>query len=111
MKQKFKTWRERQTDNSCRVVVSVPCRSITLAMTEPCLDQATRTVVNKSVIHIVDPKEKLSKLRVSDFSLSNMIASGAVAQLKPVSMVVDDLSVIDDLTSKAESIINTSNSN
>lgn len=111
MKQKFRTWRERQTDDSCRIVVSVPCRSITLTMSEPVFDEVTRTVVNQSVQHVVNPKDRLSHLRVSDFSMSNMIASGAVSKLQPVSMVADDLSVINDLTSKAESIINTSNSN
>lgn len=46
-------------------------------------------VMKKAIVKTEDPVENMSGIRVSDFSMENMIATGAVQNLKPLKMIGD----------------------
>lgn len=70
-------------------------------------DRGIARKVSKCVM--VDPKEEMAKFRVSDFCLENVIAAGAVGDLRETTLSVGALEgsmLVDDYVNKLEAFDN-----
>lgn len=61
---------------------------------EQYFDDKTARILKKKVIKVYDPVEELSKYSVSDFFLENLIACGAIANMKTCQFTDDDVDAI-----------------
>ena len=53
-------------------------------VTEQYLDKGTQRVLYRSVNRVIDQVKEMRRYRPSDFSIENLIATGALQNLKPV---------------------------
>lgn len=74
---------------------------------ENVVDDTTNRVVKKMVKKL-DNTDPHKHLKVSDFSLENLQASGAISHILPCSLVHDNHTIVNSLTKSAENIINSS---
>lgn len=58
-------------------------------------------IVKKAVKKMFDPVKEMNKFKVNDFCMENMIATGAVQNLKPVKLVGADVDDVIDEIEKA----------
>lgn len=63
-------------------------------------------VLKKSVVRNVVPTEQFRGFKASDFALENIIAAGALDQLKPVQLHDDSLDAVDMTNGTLDSIMN-----
>lgn len=72
---------------------------------EPAIENGR--VINKTVIQEVDSRDKFKDIKVSDYFLENLIATGAVSQLNNVNIsgsVLTDIDKIEDHLSQLDSL-------
>lgn len=104
--------RHHNPKHNVKVTIDMPVMTTTVNYTE--LDEQTGRVVTKSKSVVYDPVSILKKYKVSDFSTENLIASGAINNMRIATLSADNFTNIDNIEqhlSKIESSCNTNTEN
>ena len=75
------------------------------------LDENTGRVVTKSKSVLYDPVANLKKYKVSDFYTENLIASGAINNMRIASLSADNFTNIDNVEQHLSKIATSAQSN
>ena len=101
--------RQHNPKHNVKVTIDMPVMTTTVNYTE--LDEQTGRVVTKSKSVLYDPAANLKKYKFSDFCTENLIASGAINNMRIVTLSADNFTKIDNIEQQLSKIETTSNPN
>lgn len=102
---------DRITNPIHKVVNKVVTLTCNIFVKDKVLDEKLNRIITRTTKTAYDAMSKLKKYKVSDFTLENLQSIGASDKLKRVSLHGDKFSSIDAISSKLDSLSQTSNSN